>query len=423
MNNVAIAFSTKDRTELSCQSVLSLLRPDLFDLYWVDGSDTIAGQALPNDYLPYIQVRANVRGGADAAIVYGLTELLKNPRYDYVGLVENDVLLHPDWFGPTMALFQRGEAEGLHVGAVSARCYEDRILIQRDGYAVCHNLGAGMIIFTRRAAEIALSNFRTTFTSENRQTFGQLSGLDIGRWWAFRSGEHWLTADWGIEKTLAQCGLAALALTPSPVEMIGQVPSLAEQGLTLATQPVELLRNDQAFTQYRDTLQAIALHGIIAADETPWHQDAFGITTIFPHQLLDMPNTLIDNEFWSLQWCQGFGPFAYRSLGPGVSVGPPWATLSFEAIGPVDILVSGASELGVERHPKIVSISDSTGFSCKPPVSGPSILSIAVPSNNYTPRVVTIIADEGVVFYGLRMRCRPLYAQTRAFTHDDLPAP
>ena len=62
----------------------------------------------------------------------------------------------------------------MEVGAVSARCYEDRILIQRAGYTVCHNLGAGMIMFTRKAAELVLQNYRTVWTTENRLLFSQL---------------------------------------------------------------------------------------------------------------------------------------------------------------------------------------------------------------------------------------------------------
>jgi 2-deoxy-D-gluconate 3-dehydrogenase len=124
-------------------------------------------------------------------------------KYTHIGLVENDVLLDKDWFDQTMALFEQGKAAGLEVGAVSARCYEDRILIQRDGYAITHNTGAGMIIFSRKAAELVLQNYRTVFTTENRLLFAQLSGIDIGAYWAFRGSQHWLVADWNFDRVLA----------------------------------------------------------------------------------------------------------------------------------------------------------------------------------------------------------------------------
>ena len=186
MSRVAIAFSTKDRTELSKRTIEPLLGLDCA-LYWVDGSTTKEGEELPFSYeAPFkFYVRSNVRGGADAAIVHNLTMLLQTDCA-YVGLVENDCLLtDPKWFEKTMALFEYGEDDGLKVGAVSARCYEDRILFQRPDYAVLHNTGAGMVIYTREAAELILKYFRTGWTNANRLLFSQLSGIDIGAYWAF----------------------------------------------------------------------------------------------------------------------------------------------------------------------------------------------------------------------------------------------
>src|SRR5882762_4235654 len=105
MNNVAIAFLTKDRTELSRRTIEPLLHKP-FDLFWFDGSKETAGIQLPVDYGfgKGIESRMhwNVVGGADVAIVFALTTMLEHPnRYTHVGLCENDVLLHPDWFGPT----------------------------------------------------------------------------------------------------------------------------------------------------------------------------------------------------------------------------------------------------------------------------------------------------------------------------------
>ena len=131
-----------------------------------------------------------------------------------------------------MELFQRGKQDGFNVGAVSARCYEDRILFQRDGYAVTHNLGAGMIMFTREAAELVLANYRTVWTTENRTLFAQLSGIDIGSYWAFRGNQNFLVADWNFDRVLAAHGLASLALTPNRATMLDQ--DIAPLGLKYA---------------------------------------------------------------------------------------------------------------------------------------------------------------------------------------------
>ena len=39
MNKVAISFSTKNRYELTRQSIDPLYQPERFDLFWCDGSD------------------------------------------------------------------------------------------------------------------------------------------------------------------------------------------------------------------------------------------------------------------------------------------------------------------------------------------------------------------------------------------------
>ena len=158
--------------------------------------------------------------------------------------LENDVLLDEDWFTPTMELFEKGKQDGLEVGAVSARSYVDRVLIQRDGYAVMHNLGAGMVIFTREAARAVLHSFRTHWWPANRVLFGQLAGIDLATYAAFKGGEHFVSTDWGFDAQLASRGFASLALTPAKCQMIGQKWPLKDQGLELTT-------TDKSIDRYR----------------------------------------------------------------------------------------------------------------------------------------------------------------------------
>lgn len=433
MNNIAIAFSTKDRVELSKQSIEPLLQPDKFDLFWVDGSKTDAGRDLPNDYWKQhgqakwtnLQRYANVTGGADAAIVFSLTTMLQHPNnYKYVGLVENDVLLDPDWFEPTMALFGHGQNSGLDVGAVSARSYEDRILIQRGGYAVCHNLGAGMTIFSRRAAELVLQYFRTGFTTENRRTFMQVSGLDIARWSSFVQQPHMTCADWTFERILAQHGMVALALTPAKCQMIGQEPSLAEQGLTLTTGPVDALRNDKAFDTLVERMALIGDGHFQMPDPRFLVED--GNTTIFPHQI-PMLGGRFDGD-WSLKWCQGFGPFAWKAGAPVEefyaghgNVGETHTRVSIPVSGPCQLLVSGG------EHGGRVTIRDEmSGYEITTEVApeGPQgqVLPMSVPGNAYRTIQLTALSP-GITFYGLVVReAQPVWPNAR-FDHSVLPSP
>src|SRR4029077_4317846 len=129
--------------------------------------------------------------------------------------------------------------------------YVDRILIQCDGHAVMHNLGAGMIVMTREAAQIILQYYRTGMTSENRKVFSMLSGVDIGPYWAFKGSEHMLVADWGWDRMLAQHGMCSLALTATKAK---QLEKIKDMGLALAKKPAKELDNPKAFDKYARNL-------------------------------------------------------------------------------------------------------------------------------------------------------------------------
>lgn len=423
MNEVGICFSTKDRTELSQRTIEPLLQPDKFDLWWIDGSTTKEGTALPGKYQAK-KTCFNVRGGADAAIVYALSALLDycsidGNQYTHVGLVENDVLLPSDWFDSTFGLFKCGEADGLHVGSVSTRAYEDRILLQRDGYAAMHNLGAGQVIFTREAATIILNHFRTGWTTENRRLFAQAAGVDIGRYWAFRAGEHMTCADWQFERILAAHGLASLALTPSPVEMIGQVPPLAEQGLTLVTEPVEALRNDGVFKIFVDRLHKVHSEWKLAFAADRYLQQADGSTIYFAHQCKDLGAKFVGN--WQLKWAQGFGPFGWQAAPTLSNDYIPLPTVTIPILGPCSFLVSGGAKGGEIRVEDLDS-----GYECPVALRADEhqITSIAVPSSPGSYRSVCLTAlTPGPIFFGIRtMYQQPIDLQKASrFRHSDLP--
>jgi hypothetical protein len=235
-------------------------------------------------------------------------------------------------------LFDYSRTEGLPVGAVSARSFEDRILVQRDGYAVMHNVGAGHVIFTREAAKIILANYRTGWWPENRATFAQLSGLDIGKWAAFHHNEQMITADWSFDTILAAHGLATVALTPSKATMIGQEMTLEQQGLKPATADVEERRNNQAFEMFRRNLLAVQ-SGELDLGKVDFHlRNSQGIVT-FPHHAARHGGKFFGD--WKTRWMQAFGPFCYESQGD--------ARFSIPVFGPVAFHV-GAGPVRLRDH-------------------------------------------------------------------------
>lgn len=397
MNRVCISFSTKDKVELSKRTVVLLLQPDKFDLQWVDGSDTLEGQERPEQYNHGMHVCSGVKGGADIMLAYSLTEMLKGD-YDVVGLVESDVLLDADWFEPTMALFEKGREAGLDVGAVSPRSYVDRVLIQRHGWAVMLNQGAGAILMTRRAAELVLDNFRTGWWPHTRSTFMRLAGIDIGRFAAFRGNEQWTSTDWLWDALLASHGLASLALTPSKADMIGQSPPLAEQGLHLTGHAIdgrfdprifEPRFNDEAFATFAERTRWIR-QGIVdfkcpVRDIAPYID---GNQMIFPQHAHKFGVTYFGN--WRLQWEQGFGPFAYRAGEGGASlVAPCYGSISFLVSG-------GAKGARCKVHD---AISDYTLERDLPGVNETGVVSIPIPGS-VTYRDLHLELAEGGTFYG-----------------------
>ncbi len=422
MNKVAIAFLTKDRVELSKRTIVPLLQPDKYDLWWIDGSDTPAGIDLPSKYIfPPKEVpansegrfgflqehRANVKGGADPAVVYALTEMLKGD-YTHVGLVENDVLLHPDWFGPTFALFDRGAAEGLVVGAVSARAFCDRILCQRDGYAVMHNLGWGMQILARQAAELTLRHMRTHFTTENRRTFARLSGIDIGTYWAFKTNEHFTTPDWGNDAVLAAHGLASLALVPSPVEMVGQKPPLAEQGLKLADAPVEDRRNDKAFGDFIHGTWAIRHGNDIGIPPIRYRDDA-GVEHVFAHQLDSLYGSQWAGD-WRLKWSPGLGGFAARGF--------PNAAFETCISGTCRFMVGGGEKGGQ------VAVEDlKSGYTVRPtllPEASNQVTQVVCPASVSWRKVRLTVLSGSCILFGIQCQEPQPVVTGWSFDHSKL---
>lgn len=436
MNKVAMAFLSKDKTELSERTILPLLQPAKFDTFWIDGSSTAAGEHFPYDVSEKnqvgIHVCSNVRGGAGAAIVFALTKMLYG-SYEFVGLCEQDTLLHADWFDKTMALFDLGRSDGLDVGVVSARCYVDRVLFQRDYGAVCHNVGAGMCVFTRQAAQIVLNAFRSGWTIDNRRIFCQLSGVDIGPIWCFKNNDHPTTADWHWDATLATHGLASLALTPSHVQMIGQDPPLADQGLVIADGPVAERIDDAGFNVYRARLQAIRFGALKLGIETVFQKDDQGWTYL-AHQL-----HMIGGKYsgdWRFKEMRAFGEFCWVA-GDGKSrVTAEDETCGTQALnenfihpsftvpiyGLASLLVSGGNNGG-----QIEVVDEESGYTVEPfiPPEGEQhqCLQIPLPGLVAYRNIRVTALSPGVCFYKIVCQNKQPVDPTQKFDHSILPVP
>ena len=221
--NVAFAYSCKDRVNFTDQTFDAVhAEADKFDLFVVDGSRTEDGQkkAFELSSMPRVRkVHTDVGGGADFAILYSLSMML-DAGYDYLGLIENDVLLERGWFDRIFALFEMG----YKVGSVSARCYSDRILEFKGDYAVMANIGAGMVLFSRAGAEAVLDYYRSGSLSEYRFAPLYMRGLVAPTpHEASNPNEKYnLSADWFFESSMMARDMVSLACVPSMARSVDQ---------------------------------------------------------------------------------------------------------------------------------------------------------------------------------------------------------
>ncbi len=310
---LALVFSTKDRTHFTRRSLEALMRDDPLDLYWVDGSRTAEGFALPSEIAPALprlrEIHYGVVGGPDAAIVYSLT-YLRDRGYDYIGLLENDILLPGDWLSHTMELFAAGERDGLTVGAVSARCLKNRRLVQRRSYAVSFNLGAGMIIMRQEAVRSVLARYRTIGGREIQTACLAATGIN-----PFttppETTEHWrAAADWNFDIALMMEGMACLAHSPSLARHLDT--DFADNPLMQLQTTVDPGEVDEAaFARYRAHITRFApfsAGGSLAA--LPQFDLQTQCWAAFPHEIAAADASFIKGR-WELKWSQCLGPFAY----------------------------------------------------------------------------------------------------------------
>ncbi|HUA53621.1 MAG TPA: hypothetical protein VMB81_15730 [Candidatus Sulfotelmatobacter sp.] len=338
-HEVCFGFATKDRVDVTLQSIASFAFEGAFDLIWLDGSTTREGRELPRTLAPNMpclrEIIDDVRGGPDVAIVTALTRMLALD-YAYCGLIESDIAMAPGWFGALMALFGAGEADGLAVGAVTVRAFEQRVLVKRPGYAILLMSGAGMILFTRAAARLILDHYRTPSTDELRSWFLYASGRDCATFAeaAFRLGPHAdvaLASDYQYEVVLQRHGLCTLATSPlyardlaaggvRPDELGGYATALATAADPASTAVFEALR-----TRLQAQRQSVgSAAGSQRAPGAYLFSRAMGGWVVFLHQLLFTVGSaarLIGR--WQISWSKFHGPFLFETDDPAAALELP----------------------------------------------------------------------------------------------------
>jgi|GEM_PF-4455793 len=223
-DKIGFAFSTKDRVDFTIKSLDSIDTEKGFDIIWVDGSVTTEGRDLPKNYkfknVNLAKYYLNVGGGPDAAIQYGLRKLLEL-GYDYCGLIENDIVFETGWFKKLIELFDISAKEGLVPGAVTVRNFNTRVIEYNRDYTINWNIGAGMILFTREAAQLVLDNYK--FLAINgigmRRYYGKLLGFDLkdNKELFGKRLDYFLSMDYSYDRVLYKNGFCSVGTIPSMV--------------------------------------------------------------------------------------------------------------------------------------------------------------------------------------------------------------
>jgi|GEM_PF-1671259 len=216
--HIGFALNTKDRVQLTAQ-ILPGLDCGGFDLIWCDGSTTEQGRSFPSARFfrrtGLKEIRWDVTGGPDAAIQFSLRRLLAL-GYDYVGLIENDVLLKPGWLPALLAAWRRAQAEGFEVGAGTVHSLVSRVLARGSNYVVPWNVGAGMVLFSREAAQAVLDDYQTTNAQRIQSFFQSATGVDLAPVWELFKGqpERELGAGWHFALSAFKHGLISVGTIP-----------------------------------------------------------------------------------------------------------------------------------------------------------------------------------------------------------------
>jgi len=226
-DRIGFAFATMDRYLFTLQTLESLDAEGGFDLVWNDGSREQGVPSLSKNYrfrnARLVEVNYRVGGGPDAAICYGLKRLLAL-GYDYVGLIENDILFRPGWFTRLVELFSLGASEGLVCGSATVRSFESHVLEYRSGYSIRADIGAGMVLFSRPAAEIIVDLYSTPSglqmtTHSWLKFYADYFGLELrpfSPFWAYPPEKAFpCTPDWGYTPSLYLRGYASLSSIPT----------------------------------------------------------------------------------------------------------------------------------------------------------------------------------------------------------------
>jgi hypothetical protein len=315
---IAVAYSSKDRTELTQVTVARLLQETRIDLYWMDGSATDAGKALPLELLSSspaaCQLHQGVVGGPENAIVYSLLTLEK-AGYDFVILMENDVALDEGWLDAMLDAHAAAQADGFNVGAVSVRVHIRRVLSDNGRYGLLFNAGGGFLALTPRAIGVVLDNYRTGTNFELRDHFLYLTGIDLLPTWELRrDSQATLSGDWMFDVMLYLHGMVVASPPISYARNIDPTYLQVGKGVFVDRPEDQLAVAKNRLTR-PEQIRKVA-YPKFRCERSPTGRDLVAVQNLnFAHPAIGGDGPVRFSEGWARKWLQVVGPWCITGTG------------------------------------------------------------------------------------------------------------
>ena len=121
-----------------------------------------------------------------------------------------------------VAAWAAATQDGFTVGLATARSMQSRILAYSPRYVVKWNIGAGMVLFSRVAAEAVLADYSLSSAKEVQGVFQKTAGVDISPAWELfmDQPDRALGADWRYAMSAWKRGMIGVGTNPTMAENI-----------------------------------------------------------------------------------------------------------------------------------------------------------------------------------------------------------
>jgi hypothetical protein len=222
MLKIGLLFSSMDRYELMCMALHSVLEgidPERYavTILWQDGSLEHDGKRFFESFeseRARIIKHGGVRGiGAAKAIERGMKELLDLDDFDWLGTVESDVYLKPNWLRDLFIAHDAAKAAGFNPGILTPYVIHGWVVEYHERFVIMSNVGAACSLFKPGAWQLVPPvEIGHLFPMQIRSEFGHPVGHNRDRSAARRS---LMGYDWSFSASVYHGGFDSVGTRPT----------------------------------------------------------------------------------------------------------------------------------------------------------------------------------------------------------------